>query len=156
MIARCPKCGCFDIHNSRPRGSTESFFRVFGIAPQRCSACGWRAVRPKWLYPPRPPKHHSSTPSVTTPSPLTPNNQQQTNSLSHPAQTHPILESQEQPQRSHHHRTSSRRHSSKGHRIRQQSRYGILLAAILLGMGTGLLFYFCIAPASLSRMLFLE
>ncbi len=156
MIARCPRCGCFDIHNSRPRGSMESFVRIFGIAPRRCSACGWRAIRPKWLCPPRPSKHHSSTPLPTTPSPFALSNQQPANSLPDPAtQTHPVTPNQElsqHSQRHRSHRTSPRHRHSKGPRIRHKSRYGVVLAALLLGMGVGLFFYFCTAPASLLRV----
>ncbi len=51
MLMRCPKCGSIDVHSSRGKGTKDSALRFVGIAPRRCSACGWRGYRPRFLYP---------------------------------------------------------------------------------------------------------
>jgi predicted RNA-binding Zn-ribbon protein involved in translation (DUF1610 family) len=51
MRMQCPECGSVDVHSSRTKSSGESALRWLGIAPRRCSACGWRGLRPRSLFP---------------------------------------------------------------------------------------------------------
>lgn len=51
MLMRCPKCDSIDVHSSRAKGAKDIALRFVGIAPRRCSACGWRGYRPRFLFP---------------------------------------------------------------------------------------------------------
>lgn len=53
LLMRCPKCGSHDVHSSRAKGARDAALRFVGVAPKRCTACGWRGYRPRFLFHPK-------------------------------------------------------------------------------------------------------
>ena len=118
MTGRCPKCGNPEVQSSRARGPGEMFARMLGFPPRRCTACGWRGIRPRLIFDAR----KASNPSIPkVEAPLAP----------------PPLPTSDKSDRKRHHRHR--------HHIKKQRRQALeaLLLAIVLGVGAGFVVYSC-------------
>ena len=115
MTATCPRCGSVDLQSSRSKGPLDAIARVLGLPPRRCTACGWRGIRPRLLAPAR----HGSSPSL-------PIATEQPKPDPAPVQEH-------HRRRKHHHKHHVR--TSKGPNLM------VVLAAVMIGVATGLVVY---------------
>ncbi len=114
MLTKCPNCGSFDVHSSRASTRGERVLRVLGIAPRRCSACGWRGYRPRALYPAK----------------------QRSASMAGGEPFDPIAEAKRERSQ------ARRRRRLRSHTRRRKLRtLQLAVFALMLGMGTGLLVF---------------
>ncbi|MBI5544032.1 MAG: hypothetical protein HY901_09105 [Deltaproteobacteria bacterium] len=125
MTPICPRCGSVDVYSSRAKGAGETFARLLGLPPRRCSACGWRGFRPRIIFPARrgssPDNPVLASPEVPPPVP-------------------PMAASDPGSRR------SKRRHHPRHHqhRIKHRGTGGKLVAlALALGVAAGLMAYAC-------------
>ena len=121
MTGRCPRCGNPEVQSSRARGPIELFARVIGFPPRRCTACGWRGMRPRLIFGARK-ASNPSIPKVAVPPP--------------PPPPPPPSPAEEEKRRHHHHHR---------HHIKKQKRQALqaLVLALVLGVGAGLIVYSC-------------
>ena len=118
MTGRCPRCGNPEVQSSRARGAVETFARLLGFPPRRCTACGWRGLRPRVIFDARK-ASKPGIPQVELP----------------PAPPPPPSPAELEKRRRHRHR----------HHIKTQKRQALqaVVIALVLGVGAGIIVYSC-------------